>query len=955
MAKHDDFETEPGRSFLGEVTFQDGFSAIDRTGEDEPEPGSLEALEREFGLRSPEKREGNRSREELLDDNDDINGYVKGNSERDVAEPHGDSVRVRIENDCDGLPLSDESSESLPVVQEHVQENIQLGHITSGRELPLSDDDDSESIGASFVDDPASKKTDAGDEIEDGGDFGEIPVSFDGSVEEQDRHDQAAIAVLPVEDDGHRDELEIQNSQDGQVYRNAVEVDENRRQTSEQNAGQEENDMHVPIPTEVRRSDDDHYRDEPSKECAHNENITETRIIDIPALEEEDIASAPSDTNFLEFPVVATPADEHMEQVRDSDVDIPESQNPLGGAKVSKVAMENQLDEASPEEKKVELENLDPVEIASADNEEKSEAPSVGETQVMPTEEEERSLKETQKAQEEPEDEGTYHNTRSVPPADENENERELEHDTPDQKEENSLNERELEHDTANFEEQHSPNLKEEKQFHQEIPYDLNVLDTDVSASKESDGNSSASRKDYSDQKELPEEQAEDGQDFYDPIQDDDFSERPLFNPRYRGRGRGKLPTVSSDEEFIPQGNPLIVADPDASSTHVVVTDLGFLIHPTLEPELEAEVQPEGEEEQQRETGMIVADPEIDWSSTDGFGQGIGAHSVEHLPPLTTNPEQDSLCDALLKQYIRKGVLPEVEQRMPLVQYIQRQKVNAVCASRFAEAGILQQISQKILQAIALANSEGHYGVRVYSLEDKLVETVEKIKVFQKETARIVKEEQKRWRDRRHELDEKHLRELSVFETKWNDEEFLRQFAKPSSHLLSLKRTERNLVLSKEFERAEEAKKEVVRLEKEESVEAQKHAEYEMKKQQIRLLERQVTEARALADAADKAILAMESERLQLLEGLLARQVKLEAELEAAKSIKPTCLPSLKQTKGQEKTEAVMTPRTAQRYAVYKAVMNRPKVTVKPLGFVNRKIAQKRRKRLRPLPINVDD
>jgi hypothetical protein len=185
---------------------------------------------------------------------------------------------------------------------------------------------------------------------------------------------------------------------------------------------------------------------------------------------------------------------------------------------------------------------------------------------------------------------------------------------------------------------------------------------------------------------------------------------------------------------------------------------------------------------------------------------------------------------------------------------------------------------------------------------------------------------------------------LAAFEDKWNDEEFLRQFAKPSSHLLALKRVERSLVLAKDFDRAEAAKKEVARLEKEESFEAQKRAEGEMKKRQVRLLEKQAAEKHLCLEAAEKAMVVIESERLVLLEGLLSRQIKLTGELEAAKTTKPSALPPLKSKRGKERDDVVMTPRTAQRYAAFKTVVHRPKVTVKPLGLVNRKIVKKKKR-----------
>ena len=74
------------------------------------------------------------------------------------------------------------------------------------------------------------------------------------------------------------------------------------------------------------------------------------------------------------------------------------------------------------------------------------------------------------------------------------------------------------------------------------------------------------------------------------------------------------------------------------------------------------------------------------------------------------------------------------------------------------------------------------------------------------------------------------------------------------------------------------------------------------------------------------------------LQALIARQTKLKTDLEGAK--KPM-LPAI-HTPMPDKVEHVMTPRTAQRYALCKTVSTSPKLTVKPLGRITKKRTKKR-------------
>jgi hypothetical protein len=100
-------------------------------------------------------------------------------------------------------------------------------------------------------------------------------------------------------------------------------------------------------------------------------------------------------------------------------------------------------------------------------------------------------------------------------------------------------------------------------------------------------------------------------------------------------------------------------------------------------------------------------EPELGMVIHDGFEDRVPLaatfgchHSVSHLPPLVTSPELDARNERLLNRFIEKGDLPHPEDRMPLIQYVQCHKVNAVCESNFVEAHRFQEVSQLLLHAI---------------------------------------------------------------------------------------------------------------------------------------------------------------------------------------------------------------------------------------------------------------
>jgi hypothetical protein len=230
----------------------------------------------------------------------------------------------------------------------------------------------------------------------------------------------------------------------------------------------------------------------------------------------------------------------------------------------------------------------------------------------------------------------------------------------------------------------------------------------------------------------------------------------------------------------------------------------------------------------------------------------------------------------------------------------------------------------------------------VDALEVRLADAVERVDAFNRETERLIAEEMLRHDEKRAGLARAHEHDLVEFEDRWNDEEFLLRFAKPSTHLLQIKAVERSLILQKDLERAEAYRVQVAQLEKAESAAAQERAEAEMRRQRAALLVRHDAEKMALKELCERGMRIIVTQREHALEPLVARMTTLKAEVDAAKHIRFETLPPLTQVKAANPTEeATMTPRTVQRYSAFKTNVKHPKIVVKPLGNIIRKKRQK--------------
>ncbi|OHT15718.1 hypothetical protein TRFO_13883 [Tritrichomonas foetus] len=311
--------------------------------------------------------------------------------------------------------------------------------------------------------------------------------------------------------------------------------------------------------------------------------------------------------------------------------------------------------------------------------------------------------------------------------------------------------------------------------------------------------------------------------------------------------------------------------------------------------------------------------------------------SLSKLPPLATSPELDAENRRLLKNFVNRGKLPDISSRVQLIQFIQREKVNSVVAQKFDEAQNYQNILQRYQKAITDQEVKDRNKLRLDNLDKKLNETKASIAKMNKETQEKIKEEKEKQKERRYELKMKQDEELTQFESRWNDQEFLKKFAKPSSRLLTMKGMERSMVLTKMFDQAEDIHHKVKELEKDESRIAQENAYREMDKERRKILYKQAQEMKIFEQHCARQIDIIKHDQEMKISSIAARQTKLESEIDEWKMNPPTALPPIASIIPDLGHQSVMTPRTVQRYSAYKKINKAPVISIKPLGKVKPK------------------
>lgn len=327
--------------------------------------------------------------------------------------------------------------------------------------------------------------------------------------------------------------------------------------------------------------------------------------------------------------------------------------------------------------------------------------------------------------------------------------------------------------------------------------------------------------------------------------------------------------------------------------------------------------------------------------------------------------DQDSIFEKQLALFQKNGSIPDPSQHQGLIQYIQRQKVNSIISNNFKEASKLQSTFQNLINAINESQVHDTLKTRIEEIERKVIETNQEIEELNRETKSAIIFERYNLDQKKDEIIQNQETELDQFESKWNDEEFLRKFTKPSSSLIAKQSLQHSYVLMKDFDRAEELKNEIESMEKSESRVAQNKAENEMLKEQKKLIEKHQNEIDSFNQFSKRQIDIIKSRQEVKLEPLIARKKKLEIECNSLKKLRAEqlnspSLPSIQfransslnspspSSRLSTKTpsygsrsglanpalESVMTPRTLQRYSSYKTRIVNPKITLKPLGKI---------------------
>lgn len=293
-----------------------------------------------------------------------------------------------------------------------------------------------------------------------------------------------------------------------------------------------------------------------------------------------------------------------------------------------------------------------------------------------------------------------------------------------------------------------------------------------------------------------------------------------------------------------------------------------------------------------------------------------------------------------LDGYLETGLLPDDEYEHPIINEIERRRLDAIESGDYEKAFNMDKLSMQIQQGYNNRRSQMSKDTRVQELQEKIEDAKNELYVKKKDWEQMIQIEKQKCTEEVYLLDAKHESDLKQFDQKWEDPNNLRLFSKPSQQLLQMRKVERTLVLQRSYQKASLTRKQADKIEKSETKINQQKALLDMKFQREKIIEQQDKERETIEIKIRQRMSVLNMKMRQDLEVLEKRVKKLEILMHQAKSGRVDIV-NRPQT---PPAECKLTPRTSSKLVEFRSSTYYKPLNIRPIQSTP---TRKKRKRLR--------
>jgi type II secretory pathway pseudopilin PulG len=263
--------------------------------------------------------------------------------------------------------------------------------------------------------------------------------------------------------------------------------------------------------------------------------------------------------------------------------------------------------------------------------------------------------------------------------------------------------------------------------------------------------------------------------------------------------------------------------------------------------------------------------------------------------------------------------------------------VNAILQGDYDKARDCDAMAKSVAVSQSKRVEEERRQARVRAAEEKLRQARRDYEEVRQESVRKLHEIQRDLKTRMADLDATHHEQMQAFEKKWNSEDFLRRYTKPTPQLIQLKAVEKSMVVARMFDQAKLVRRNAHSAEKQETLERQDMARHEMMLERQQIIDRHTREKSHLkskcSELLDVGKRQIETEERPFL-AHVARFERVVEELKSGAANEPLITPSIAVTSPGRACYELVSARTVKKFAAYKVAPQTPKLKIQPMGTV---------------------
>jgi hypothetical protein len=298
--------------------------------------------------------------------------------------------------------------------------------------------------------------------------------------------------------------------------------------------------------------------------------------------------------------------------------------------------------------------------------------------------------------------------------------------------------------------------------------------------------------------------------------------------------------------------------------------------------------------------------------------------------------DADPSSEEAVRRFQRTNKLSKAVPPVEQIRFLSRQRVNAVLHGDYDRA----QECDDLAKSIAIAQSTEHKAERRVTKANEIQERLDSVRREYRwqhsGNLRKLKQTERDLLQRVKDLQVVHQQQLQAFEQKWNSDEFLRRYTKPSPQLLQMKAIEKSMVMSKMFDQAKLIRKSAVSTEKAVTSDRQEVARHEMALERQRIFARQEREIDQIKAKCNQ-LYNIAKKQIGVDERPMVAQIAhYEKMLEALSGVSEfdTVITPATVVTTQRASTQLASSRTIFKFSAYKSAAQNLKLKIQPMGAV---------------------